>query len=89
MIPYFALTVILEESPPSPPELKDNFYLYYFFQFVIIESVVSAIVDDYPKTLRKHKTLVTFAACVVGYLLGLICVTNVSSMQPVGGFKRP
>ncbi|XP_072017750.1 sodium- and chloride-dependent glycine transporter 2-like [Amphiura filiformis] len=45
-------------------------------EFVIIESVVTAIVDDYPDKLRKHKTKVTFCACVVGYLIGLICVTN-------------
>ena len=42
-----------------------------------MENVVTAIVDEFPDQLRKHKTYVMLAASVIGYLLGLSCVTTV------------
>ncbi|XP_071947888.1 sodium- and chloride-dependent neutral and basic amino acid transporter B(0+)-like [Antedon mediterranea] len=43
-------------------------------QMVIIESVVTAICDSFP--LQKKKSLVTFVVCLIGFVLGLICVTR-------------
>ncbi|CAL1277689.1 unnamed protein product [Larinioides sclopetarius] len=41
-----------------------------------IESTVSALVDEYPKLLRKRKTLFTAMVCGALFLLGLPCVTQ-------------
>ncbi|CAL1277687.1 unnamed protein product [Larinioides sclopetarius] len=43
-----------------------------------IESTVSALVDEYPKLLRKRKTLFTAMVCGALFLLGLPCVTQVN-----------
>lgn len=45
-------------------------------EFAIIETVVTAIVDEFPDKLRNRKPLVLAVVCIVGYLLGLICVTE-------------
>ncbi|XP_033119143.1 sodium- and chloride-dependent neutral and basic amino acid transporter B(0+)-like [Anneissia japonica] len=45
-------------------------------QFVSIETVVTAICDGCPSYLRKRKTLVTLVVCILGYVLGLVCVTR-------------
>jgi len=44
-------------------------------QFTIMETVVTAIVDEFPG-LRKKKPLVMLAACIMGFLLGFTCITN-------------
>ncbi|XP_022099144.1 sodium- and chloride-dependent glycine transporter 1-like [Acanthaster planci] len=44
-------------------------------QFTIMETVVTAIVDELPQ-LRKKKTFVMLAACGLGYLLGFTCITR-------------
>ncbi|XP_022099145.1 sodium- and chloride-dependent glycine transporter 1-like [Acanthaster planci] len=44
-------------------------------QFTIMETVVTAIVDEVP-SLRKKKPLVMLAACGVGFILGFTCITN-------------
>ncbi|XP_071802428.1 sodium- and chloride-dependent glycine transporter 1-like [Asterias amurensis] len=44
-------------------------------QFTIMETVVTAIVDEIP-SLRKKKTYVMLTACSIGFLLGFTCVTN-------------
>ncbi|XP_072017753.1 sodium- and chloride-dependent neutral and basic amino acid transporter B(0+)-like [Amphiura filiformis] len=44
-------------------------------QFAIIETVVTAIIDEFPQ-LRKKKTYVLGVVCCVGYLLGFTCVTR-------------
>ncbi|XP_072017751.1 sodium- and chloride-dependent glycine transporter 1-like [Amphiura filiformis] len=45
-------------------------------QFTIIESVVTAICDEFPETLRKRKMFVTLGACILGFICGLACVTH-------------
>ncbi|XP_054769988.2 sodium- and chloride-dependent neutral and basic amino acid transporter B(0+)-like [Lytechinus pictus] len=45
-------------------------------QFTIMETVVTAIVDEFPGALRKKKTIVMLIACSIMYLLGLTCVTE-------------
>jgi solute carrier family 6 amino acid transporter-like protein 5/7/9/14 len=44
-------------------------------QFTIMETVVTAIVDEFPG-LRKKKPLVMLIACAIGFLLGFTCITN-------------
>lgn len=45
-------------------------------QFTIMETVVTAIVDEFPETLRKRKTLVMLIACIIMYFLGFTCITE-------------
>ncbi|XP_070559914.1 sodium- and chloride-dependent glycine transporter 2-like [Ptychodera flava] len=45
-------------------------------QFVMVEGVCSAIVDSYPRVLRKRKTLFVLGICVTCYFLGLPMTTG-------------
>ncbi|XP_072173164.1 sodium- and chloride-dependent glycine transporter 1-like [Diadema setosum] len=44
-------------------------------QFCIVETVVTAIMDEFP-SLRKRKPIVVLAYCLIGFLLGFSCVTQ-------------
>lgn len=43
----------------------------------MLETVLTGLSDTYPKTLRKHKTLFTAAACAFLFLLSVIFTTRV------------
>ncbi|GAB1608052.1 sodium- and chloride-dependent glycine transporter 2-like [Argonauta hians] len=45
-------------------------------QFAMMECVISSIVDEFPRHLRKRKGLVTASCCIVAFLLGIPCVTQ-------------
>ncbi|XP_072017386.1 sodium- and chloride-dependent neutral and basic amino acid transporter B(0+)-like [Amphiura filiformis] len=45
-------------------------------QFTIMETVVTALVDEFPDQLRKRKTWVMLCACIIGYFLGFTCITE-------------
>ncbi|XP_030831959.1 sodium- and chloride-dependent neutral and basic amino acid transporter B(0+)-like [Strongylocentrotus purpuratus] len=45
-------------------------------QFTIMETVVTALVDEFPDTLRKKKTFVMLVGCCIMYLLGITCITE-------------
>ncbi|KAG2464282.1 S6A14 protein, partial [Polypterus senegalus] len=45
-------------------------------QFAIIETITTALQDEFPKYLRSRRALITVVVCVVLYLLGLPCVTG-------------
>ncbi|KAG2464382.1 S6A14 protein, partial [Polypterus senegalus] len=45
-------------------------------QFATIETITTALQDEFPKYLRSRRALITVVACVVLYLLGLPCVTG-------------
>ena len=51
-----------------------------FFQFVAIEGVVTAVVDLFPRFLRRgyRKEIFTAFVCVIWFLIGLSMVTEVS-----------
>jgi len=44
-------------------------------QFTMVETVTTAIMDQYPQT-RIHKGKVVIGACIAGFLLGLTCCTR-------------
>merc|ERR1712066_471781 len=44
-------------------------------QFTMVETITTAIMDQWPKT-RAHKGKVVIGACVVGFLLGLTCTSR-------------
>ncbi|CAH8464921.1 unnamed protein product [Dicrocoelium dendriticum] len=46
-------------------------------QFATMESVVSGLTDQFPKTLGRHRALFTFIVCLVEYVLSFILVTRV------------
>ncbi|XP_064620268.1 sodium- and chloride-dependent glycine transporter 1-like [Lineus longissimus] len=45
-------------------------------QFTMMETIISAVVDEYPRQLRPIKTWITLGLCVLMFLLGLPLVTN-------------
>lgn len=61
------------------------FNLYFYkcckpllcFQFGMMETIISAISDEFPNILRHRKMLLTAICCSVGFLAGLPCVTQV------------
>ena len=48
------------------------------FQFAIIETLTSSIVDAYPAYLWRHRTLFLAGTCLILLLLGIPFVTRVS-----------
>nr|KAI8727432.1 sodium- and chloride-dependent glycine transporter 2-like; partial [Biomphalaria glabrata] len=44
-------------------------------QFAMFETVISAVVDEFPRTLRKRRVLFSFICHVVGFLLGIPLTT--------------
>ncbi|XP_014671397.1 PREDICTED: sodium- and chloride-dependent glycine transporter 2-like [Priapulus caudatus] len=45
-------------------------------QFTIVETVVTAVTDEYPKLFRKRKWLILGIVCIISYLVGLVFCTN-------------
>ncbi|XP_064609572.1 sodium- and chloride-dependent glycine transporter 1-like, partial [Liolophura sinensis] len=45
-------------------------------QFGMMETIISAISDEFPNILRHRKMLLTAVCCSVGFLAGLPCVTQ-------------
>lgn len=54
-------------------------------QFVCVESLVTAVVDMYPKVFRRgyRRELLILALSVVSYFLGLVMLTEVSHVLRV------
>lgn len=54
--------------------------MFFFTQFVIVESFITTLTDVFPKLLRapgKHKIFV-FIICALSFLMHLTLVTQVS-----------
>ncbi|XP_078682720.1 sodium-dependent proline transporter-like isoform X1 [Branchiostoma floridae x Branchiostoma belcheri] len=45
-------------------------------QFAMMETVITAVIDEYPEYLRPKKSIVVLGLCVIGYLLALPQTTN-------------
>ncbi|KAK3100556.1 hypothetical protein FSP39_021741 [Pinctada imbricata] len=65
---------------PFPPVWAFFFFLMILSlglssQFAMVEAIVSAIADEFPKVLRPHKGKLTFAVCLGLFALGLPLVT--------------
>lgn len=52
-------------------------------QFVCVESLVTAVVDMYPKVFRRgyRRELLILALSIVSYFLGLVMLTEVSGVR--------
>lgn len=47
------------------------------YQFGQVEVVAAAIIDQYPEMLHRYREAVVLAVCLVMFVLGLPCVTQV------------
>ena len=72
---------------PQPGPLKCPYswashHCIYPIQFVCVESLVTAVVDMYPKVFRRgyRRELLILALSIVSYFLGLVMLTEVSDV---------
>ncbi|XP_067658349.1 sodium- and chloride-dependent glycine transporter 1-like [Haliotis asinina] len=66
---------------PLPQLWACLFFLMLFIvgldsQFVHVQTIVTALTDAFPASLRHRKLLVTASVCLIGFILGLTCVTQ-------------
>lgn len=57
--------------------------LFLSFQFVCVESLVTAVVDMYPKVFRRgyRRELLILALSIISYFLGLVMLTEVGGVS--------
>lgn len=66
---------------PISPMWAVLFFLMLFTigldsQFGMVETCISAFMDEYPHLLRTKRTLISFLACLFEFLMGLPCITQ-------------
>ena len=52
--------------------------LKFDFQFGQVEIVAACLIEHYPHKLSRFRELVVLVLCILLFLMGLSCVTNVS-----------
>ena len=50
------------------------------FEFVNIENIISGVLGSYPKLLVRFRTQIAGIACIIGFISGLIYITQVRLM---------
>lgn len=53
-------------------------------QFAFLETIVTAVTDEFPYYLRPKKAVFSGLICVAMYLMGLVLTTDVSAGRVVG-----
>ena len=51
--------------------------IIFFWQFAMMECVISGLSDEYPRYLRKYKEIFVLVMCCIAFLLGIPNVTQV------------
>ena len=73
---------------PGSPFWAVLFFLMLFTlgldsQFTILETISTAIIDSYPRQLRSRRWQLMLFLSVGMFLLGLVCVTDVSLRKSI------
>lgn len=45
----------------------------------MVETVVTGLMDEFPRLLRNRKSYLTLAVCLLAFLLGILLVTEVTT----------
>ncbi|KAG8553305.1 hypothetical protein GDO81_003365 [Engystomops pustulosus] len=81
----FALAFIAYPEALSQLPVSPLWSILFFFmlltlgldsQFASVETITTTIHDAYPKVMKKMRGVITIGACIVFFLLGLVCVTE-------------
>ena len=63
---------------PYSPVVLFLCLLKFDFQFGQVEIVAACLIEHYPHKLSRFRELVVLVFCVLLFVMGLSCVTNVS-----------
>ncbi|OCT67680.1 hypothetical protein XELAEV_18038981mg [Xenopus laevis] len=81
----FALAFIAYPEALSQLPVAPLWSILFFFmlltlgldsQFASVETITTTIHDAYPKVMKKMRGIITVAACVMFFFLGILCVTQ-------------
>ncbi|XP_063793617.1 sodium- and chloride-dependent neutral and basic amino acid transporter B(0+)-like [Pseudophryne corroboree] len=81
----FALAFIAYPEALSQLPVAPLWSILFFFmlltlgldsQFASVETITTTIHDAYPKVMKKMRGVITVGACIMFFLLGLVCVTQ-------------